>query len=222
MNMHLHLQARVAGSALFVGAALAASAYAATLFTSESSFLPELQPGYYLEDFSGYSVTYDNVPSPQSFSGGSEPFNYSILSSSGDDLYVISPAGVGKSLSVLNSEDNLIVSFTGSDVTAVGGRFMMTDYDGNLTSGTVTVRLSDGTVVTVTSPGSNPDDLFRGFTSTTPIASLTVVGTGNPAEEKWPALSHLYVGKVVPEPGTLALGLIGLAVIVGWRRLARH
>jgi len=188
---------------------------------SESDFLPRLGSGYYIERFDRFAAAYVNVPSPQSFVSATGEFSYSISSTSGEDLYIISPEGVGRAVSVLDSKDNLLINFAGSNVTAVGARFFMTDYEGNPATGTVTVRLSDGTSVSINSSTSSIEGLFRGFVSDTPIAWLLVKGTETQGAMQWPAFGRFYVGTSVPEPGGFALGMCGLAAFVLWHKLQR-
>lgn len=192
-----------------------------TVVISESDFLPRLSSGYYIERFDRFPAEYVNVPSPQSFASETGEFSYSISSTSGDDLYIISPQAVGRAVSVLDSRDNLLINFAGSNVTAVGARFFMTDYNGNLATGTVTVRLNDGTSVSIDSSTSGTEGMFRGFVSDTPIAWLLVQGTETQGTMQWPAFGWFCVGTAVPEPSVFALGTCGLAAMVLWHQLQR-
>lgn len=191
-----------------------APAGAATLFTSEASFVGAIQPGYYLEDFEGLPATYGPLPSPQSFSGGAQPYAYTVASTlnyADSALYVISP--FTKALSVRYSYDDLVVDLTGANATAVGGFFYITDYNGIFASGTISLSLSDGSSATVSSP-SDPLGLFRGFTTggATYITSLTIHSV-NTSGLEWPTMDRFYVGTAaVPEPQAAAL-LAGLGLI---------
>jgi hypothetical protein len=87
------------------------------------------------------------------------------------------------------------------------------DYSG---AGTDTVNLtangSSGSVVTPTSPGT----AFIGFTSSTPVTSVTLTGT---ASEEFPTISQVYyssgsTSSGVPEPGTLALMAGAISTLV--------
>lgn len=192
-----------------------------TVLTSESNFLMELGSGYYLEDFNRFQTPYVNIPSPRSFVNETGTFSYSVSSTSGEDLYIISPQGLGRAVSVLDSKDNLLIEFPSLNVTAVGGQFFMTDYLGNLALGTVTVRLNDGTAVSISSGDIGTKCLFRGFISDGPIAWLLVQGSETHGAMLWPAFNHFYVGAVVPEPGSFALEICGLASMVLWLKLQR-
>jgi hypothetical protein len=219
MKKHTFLP-RVSAGLAFVAVALIGSPSAkADVFTSWSSFLSRLQGGYYFEDLSRFPAGY--LSSPQDFSGGTPAFTYTVSYAvthpemPDHGLYVVETPGYGKSLSVVENSDNIHVSFTSGNVTAVGGYFFMTDYGGNVTGGTVTVRLSDGSTARLYSP-NDPAGLFRGFISTVPITSLDIQGAEDPSPNApYVTVSSLTVG--VPEPGTLALAALGLLTLGVWR-----
>lgn len=220
-NRRRCLMGRLALTVLLFGSAGRILQAGVTVVVSESDFLLLLGSGYYIEGFDKFPAAYVNLPSPQSFVSGTGEYSYSITSTSGEDIYIISPEGVGRAVSVLDSKDHLLVNFARPNVTAVGGRFFMTDYAGNLATGAVTVRLSDGTSVSIDSGASGVEGLFRGFIGDTPIAWLLVQGTETPGATQWPAFGQFYVGTAVPEPSAFALGMWGLASIVLWHKLQR-
>jgi len=86
-----------------------------------------------------------------------------------------------------------------------------------VTDGVMTITLLDGTQVTI-----NDGTPFTGFTSPTPIGSLTV------DSNRLSALDNLYVGAFtgalsgVPEPRTLGLLAGGLGFMLARRRLRRY
>ena len=109
------------------------------------------------------------------------------------------------------SGSDLVITFSGPPVIGVGGNFFVSDFDGNLTPGTITVTLSDGTQVTLSNSGSLPYP-FRGFLTTGPyFTSMDVAAVGG----NYPTLDNLYVA-TVPEAATLLTdGVLLLAVAVG-------
>ena len=125
-------------------------------------------------------------------------------------LFGVVTPGHGGVMSTNNPSDDLIIAFTSGKVTAVGADFFLTDSGGNLAAGFITVTLSDGTSLTLSS------ESFEGFTSGGPlITSLTLHSDGG----GWASIDHLYVGEQssVPDDGTTAvllgigtLGVIGL------------
>ncbi len=174
-----------------------------TQYTSESSFVSQLQPGYYLEDFN-YSpwTQLVDVSDPQTFSGGSG-WAYSLSSASS---YVLSgqpmPGGGGAAAPQLIA-DSLQIAFTGTLPKAVGGIFWVTDINGNFLSGrTVTIQLVSGG--TYTYNDNTNWDAFTGYISDSPIASMRLTASGAwYAVEGWQALS---------EEGPLASEMRGLQV----------
>ncbi len=112
--------------ALCIAAALLkpATAPAATVFTSESSFASALAPGYYLEDFESLPGSHGALSSPQLFSGGAPLFSYQVdtTHSSADSSLWLTTQGT-KAISVALSWDDLVVTLTGAHATAIGGDF---------------------------------------------------------------------------------------------------
>lgn len=217
---HRNLAALAVVAAVLLGHPTAKS----DVFTSASTFVNKLNQGYYFENFAALYTPGEHIvlPSPQSFQGGSPTFQYEIGTSSGQQgMYGVSPVGFGTSLSVLESADDFRVSFTSGNVMAVGGNFFLTGLDYSaLNSGTITLTLSDGTIETLPS-SSNPNDVFRGFISTVPITSLDIAGPEDQTVEKWVTINNLYVGSI-PEPGTFALGALGLVTLLVWRSRSRR
>jgi hypothetical protein len=185
-------------------------------FNIEATFLTNILPGYYLEEFSEYN-SYVNIGNLQNFIGGSG-FSYSVSSDGG--LYAV-PGGELGALSTLYNTDILSVIFTGAPVTAVGGQFFLTDLHGYNMDGEVTVTFSDNTLETITM--LNLTRPFFGYSvlSELPITSLSIVSIRPDGQDTYyPTLDHLYVGAQVPLPSSVLLlgsGILGL-VGLGWRK----
>jgi PEP-CTERM motif len=188
-----------------------ASAFAATTtYTSPAAFLAQVAPGAYTETF---TLDPDFGPSFTFSSGG---FAYTAVASGGTDVYLS-----GDFLGNFSSNQSMTLTFTAGSPTAIGGEFFITDSSDNFVSAPVTVTLSDGTTSTFTPVGDQSTG-FRGFTSTLPIASLTMA---IPGSLRFNTLDNLVVGKAVvaavPEASTwlmMGLGLTGLALVRRQRR----
>ncbi|MEI6336087.1 MAG: VPLPA-CTERM sorting domain-containing protein [Methylococcaceae bacterium] len=186
---------------LLAQASLASAA--TTVFTDEATFLAQIKPGYYLEEFSNYtynengSFPLDGTQMTQSY----EPINgYSWTAATIPDGTAQGLNGlfsIPNALSTWAAEDLLTITFTGSPVTALGGIFASTDSNGDVTQQEVVITLSDNDNTSVRFFGSD----FRGFTSDIAIASLTIdaVDVG-PNNVFWPKLDRFYIGSVLPDP----------------------
>lgn len=197
---------------------VASSAFAAVIYPGESAFLGAISPGFYLEEFSGWTVgapipdvtgpiTDVNFGPGNGYAWHAHSLNGSLFSNTG----ALSTA--------LADEASLLITFTGLPVTAMGGIFTFTDSYEQVLEGNFTLTLNDGTLI------SQEGSHFIGFTSTEPLTSMifTTNGTGDLA---WPQLDHFYIGAAlppssVPEPTTfilLAAGIGGLALLKTRRR----
>jgi hypothetical protein len=188
-----------------------ATAPAATIFTDQSTFVATLQPGFYLENFSGFSPG-DQGSSTLNFSQGA----FSYTATAPQDLWINS--AINLALSTTVSDNTITFNFTSGNVTAVGGFFYPSDVNENLTTGDIALGLSDGTSATLTNPGTTS---FRGFTTTGGllITSLTV----SPPSSQFATVDDFYVGSVatseaVPEPSLGAFLTLGLLLMVWQRR----
>ena len=178
----------------------------AGVYTTEASFLTQLQPGYYLEDFNRYKF---GDPLDRTLSQDYGPVNgYSWTASARNGLYSLPGF-----LSTIDPTKLITITFpvTGNPVTAVGGIFASTDFDGNVIQQLVTVTLNDGTTASLTGQG------FLGFTSTTPITWLTINGIDDP-DDNYPAFDFDVGSAAIPEPVSLALLGLGGLLLAPWCR----
>jgi hypothetical protein len=198
-------------SKMMIAAGLLLSAGAAAnadLFTDEAAFLGAIEGDYYLEEFDGY--TYGSYTELTLDLGPVNGYSYTLDANTGaGDPGLWSGDGNMSTNSALNL---LTVTFTGDDVTAVGGFFFASEINGFYIPEQVTVELSDGQMHVFT-PATDTE--FIGFTSATPITSLTI-DADDTFQNAWSTMDHFYVGAVIPAPGAAAL--FGLAGLVARRR----
>jgi MYXO-CTERM domain-containing protein len=186
---------------MFLAGAVMAAPAMADVFTDSASFLANVQPGSYFNDFA--SVGAGATPSLSFNSGG---FAYTVTAFGTGSQQLFNNPGL---VSTDSAVDAIRITFTSGNVTAVGGNFFSSDINFNAIAASVTVALSDGQSVTFNSSSAND---FRGFTSTQTITSLTIDAIDPPAGPAWSTLDNLYVGQAIPAPGAMALlGLGGLA-----------
>lgn len=188
------------------------AASGAIVINDEASFLSAIQPGFYLEQFNGFTAE-RFYASPLGF-GPTNGFAYDMSADNG--LY--SFPGI---MSTSEAGDALVIDFTNSPspVTAVGGNFWPTVSTGGDPVGIIKISLSDGTdeVVTITDPDSHP---FRGFVSDGALFTSMSIKTDYTVNPIFPTVDNFYVGQVVPVPSAVLLGIIGLGY--AGRRLRRR
>ncbi len=196
---------RTAAALAALSAAGLAAAGSATVYTDLASFMANVAPGSYSENFAG--VPTGSVPSLNF--GPVNGFAYTVGATGLGSNNLFNDPGIVSTDSAL---DSLIITFTGAPVTAVGGNFWASDISFFPTGTDITINLSDGTNVSYTSTG--PAD-FRGFISNVAITSMTIDAPDVPANA-WATMDNLVVGSAIPAPGAAAV--LGLAGVAGLRR----
>ena len=216
---------RLSSAIVVIVLVAAASSAKATVITYNNSekdaFFNDLKSGAYFESFSSYSGL--SEPSGQSFSFGGDSYTLS----DGATIEYSSTTGIDAQASVfpstLTNAESLVITFTSGNVTAVGGNFFLTDDTFTpVGADSVTATLGTGETLGQPSSGTYDDEPFTGFTSTTPIASLTL--TGPSVLDEFVTLDSLWVGQSfegVPEPRSWALMLGGMALLLVSLRRAR-
>jgi hypothetical protein len=163
-------------------------------YTDRAAFVGGVAAGYYENTFDdlGNSV----VPEPpRDYSDAASGIAYTISSFPNLDNLWFYPGF----MSVGNSIDHLVVTFTGAPVTAIGGDFFAdSGGDGAVEPNqaiTITLTLADGTSQTFSTISAGQDD-FRGFTSSQPIVSLSIDAPIPPdqLDFNWSAMDDLIVG----------------------------
>lgn len=173
-------------------ALFAIQADGAVIYDNQATFISTIQSGYYLESFQSTA--------PPNYS--SNGFSYTLTSTASAVYNVGGRIGSG-----MNSL--LTINFTSDNVTAVAGRFWVTDIDGLSLGTVVQIFLSDGTEDSFM---NFPSD-FRGYVSDGPnITSLTLAAPGAFLSNN---VDDLIVGAAVPEPSAaLLLGLSMFGVLI--------
>jgi len=179
------------------------AAFGTIVMTDEADFVNAMMPGYYLEEFDGFTYGSYTELTLDLAQGG---WAYTISAEDqggGGGLY----SGDGN-MSNNNAADALRVDFTGDPVTAIGGFFFPGEINGFFQAGPMRIELSDGTVYEYDSVS---DTDFLGFVSEAPITWMLIDAVGLDLPD-WPTMDHFYVGTAVPAPSVVALlGLAGFA-----------
>jgi hypothetical protein len=185
---------------------ISAKTYAlTTVYTNQTDFINAIQPNYYLEDFTAYTGGFEGT------SLGFGPINgfaYTLFASKG--LY----SGLGIMSTNYPSEQMNMV-FTGSEVTAIGGDFWLTDKTfGNLT-GSIVLSLSDGTQFIL--PDTNITK-FLGFISDGAAYTSMSFNSTFYNDNQYPTIDNIYAGAAVPAPAAVLLGGFGAGLVGLLRR----
>lgn len=172
---------------------------------------------------------------PQDQAGGNPMNRRTLLGTTYQ--YQISAAG---GLIGAGSEDDIwVTANVASDVitfshfkegiTAFGGNFFGSDFNGQYQAGGVTISVTDATGATFSQTLVAPTvNSFLGFVSSgSSIVSVSLFAQPLASGDSlWPTASNLVLGQAaltpVPEPASLSLLLLGLGGVVLARRRAMH
>jgi hypothetical protein len=111
------------------------------------------------------------------------------------------------------SDASITFSNFSGGVTALGGYFFGTDLWGNFKPNTsITLLADDGSKLKYTLADTYPSS-YLGFVSSSPLVSVTL--SNDSGSLYWPTVNNLTLAMAmpVPEPGSLAMMVMGLALV---------
>lgn len=205
-----------------------------TDYTDASTFAAALQPGNYLNDFTGAGSGDSLV-----YSGGAAPFAYRITSTASNGVSGVNMAtasGLGRAVSTFVENDVLTITFTANKPTAIGGNFFWTALadPSDVISGTITAAFKiDGLTVhsfDVTSTGNSSIGFGGVTTDGTPFDSVEFTLKDYTSGFFFPTVDNFNIGLVtpIPEPGGWiaaafsSLFVLGGLTRSGWRFVCRR
>jgi hypothetical protein len=194
---------------------------AITEYSDPSSFAAALQPGAYLNDFTG-----SGRGSSLLYSGGTGPFAYTITSSGISQVTGVpmdAASGLGTSVSTFVENATLIITFTGGNKpTAIGGDFFWSDLSSpsDVISGTLHAdfKIGGSSVHTLDVASTGNSDVGFGGIATDGVGfdSIELTLLGYTSGDFFSSVDNFHVGQAiaVPEPSSWVLaGLVGLFVL---------
>jgi hypothetical protein len=200
-------------AAVTIACATALNAGAQTnTYTNSSAFFSAISASNYTETFNGIPGA-NFVTTPTNFSGNG--FSFTATTTNGSEappnqLYGLTNGGGGdRWITLFYPEFGLVFTNFSLNVSAIGGNFFATDFDGNFTNTpiNVSILLSDSsTFSTNFTPTGSASFLGVTFSTNVSISSLVISNLNSPPQ--FPTANNLTIG-VVPEPSTYAL--LGLA-----------
>lgn len=181
-------------------------------YSDLASFTAQLGPNYYLNTFSDITSE-GSLGTVRNYTGGSlNGFNHKIRTTPSHNLY-----GFPGSISTAQAIDPLIITFSGTKPTAVGGDFLLTEDSGGTISGDLIITLDDGSISLI---NILPTPSFYGFMSDGP--TIQSIEIRSQAEGGFPTLDNLYIGTTSVPDGGMTVLLLGISLIgLGWFRGSR-
>lgn len=181
-----------------------------TVYTSSAGFLAAAS-SVGTDTFAGFSLI-GTTPSPIVRSAG--PYTYTGTATGG--FFGGGTSGDPFLSTNLALDSMAFGSFSGG-VSAIGGNFFTSNISGLYAPGSITVSVTDSFGATASqtiSPAGILTGSYLGFTSNGTITGMTVTAV-QPATPIWPSVDNLALGiaVAVPEPGTYAMLLAGIAVL---------
>lgn len=196
-------------------------------FTNASSFAATLEPGSYLNNFSGAGSG-----SSLSFLGPSPtvgPFAYSISASGSFGVTAVDMAaasGLGQSVSTFEENAVLTITFTGTNKpTAIGGNFFWSDLSSpaNVVNGTIRADFGMAGSIVYSSDISSSDNSSIGFRGVTtdgePFDSVTLTLVDYVFGDFFPTVDNLRIGQARLNPSLVILHT-GNEVMLQWPDLS--
>lgn len=161
------------------------------LYTDRAAFLTRIEPGYFDNPFTHVTVRTYGIGYRYRQGEFAYTLATDLLPIDGGGFITYTMPGV---ITTSDARAKIVVTFTGGEVTAVGGNFWATDADEAPIAMNVTVTLGDGRRETFV---ASDRSAFRGFTTTVPIDSLTIESEDSQAPSifTWTAMDNLIVGR---------------------------
>jgi len=147
-------------------------------FTNEANFTNAITTNAFTETFAAIPVN-TAMDYLTNLSGNGFSFDATTTTNTLDSaLYGLDTEAPDIWLSVYGSENVIVFTNFSTNVTAIGGNFFPTDYNGQLVSGMVrlTVQLANFASLSTNIPASSSTNFF-GFAFDTPIRSLSISST---------------------------------------------
>jgi len=213
---HTVLRKTLATAALL--ACCGASNAAVTLYTSQASFLADVE-SIGVDTFAGFSIT-GTTPSPLTRNAGSYSYTASVSTTSFFGAGTVADPW----LSTNTATDTITFDGFSGSASAIGGLFFGSDISGSFALGDITLTATDSLGATLTSTVINATtSSFVGFATNGTLTSLTVTSVQPGTGFLWPTVDNLTLATVtpVPEPETYALMLLGLGAVAAVARRRR-
>lgn len=193
-------------------------------YTDSSSFFAAISASNYTETFN--SIPGANfVTTPTNFSGNG--FNFTATTDTSgpnvpgfpnNQLFgLTNGGGVNRWMTVYWPEYGLVFTNFSLNVSAIGGNFFATDFDGFYTNTpiNVSILLSDSSIFSTNfTPSAATSFLGVTFSTNVSVSALVISNLQNP-NPQFPTVNDLTVA-VVPEPSTYALLGLAAAGLAGY------